>query len=69
MSNLIELHKKLVQTIIDFYQENPLPEGAWALDFNIDDLPASIRFKKWHASSDSLCLLKNINYEDIETSV
>ncbi len=69
MSNLVELHKKLVQTIIDFYQENPLPEGAWALDFSIDDLPASVRFRKWHAGSDSSWLLKNINYEDIETSV
>lgn len=69
MTNLQELHHLLVQTIIDFYKDKELPKGAYAIDFNFDDLPSSIEFGKWHASSDSWCSLENENLEVIETSI
>lgn len=69
MTDLQELHHLLVQTIIDFYKDKKLPEGAYAIDFNFDDLPSSIAFGKWHASSDSWCSLENSKLEVIETSI
>lgn len=67
--DLKELHKQIVQTIIDFYKTHELPGEAWALDFNIDDLETSVKFGKWHASSDSWCSLEDTIGNPIVTSI
>lgn len=69
MTDLQELHHKLVQTIIDFYKDKQLPEKAFAIDFNFDDLHSSIKAGEWSPSSDSWCSLEDENLEVIETSI
>lgn len=53
---LFELHKKLVQTTIDFLnneQDVINPDDVWSVQFGIDCLDESLKANEWTPFSDS----------------
>lgn len=69
MTELSELHKLLVYTVINFYEEKGLPADANTLAFTMEDLASSVDLGDWHASSDSYCALYDRDDELMEESV
>ena len=63
-----ELHKKLVQEVIDYCIENNITE-ADIFDLHIDRLQDSIKHGKWHPGTDSAMGLYNENREAMVISI
>jgi hypothetical protein len=63
-----ELHKKLVQQVIDYCKENDITD-ADIFDLHIDGLRDSIENGKWHPGTDSAMGLYNKDKETITYSI
>lgn len=63
-----ELHKALVQKIIDYCRENNI-ENASEFNLNIDGLNYSVEEGSWHAGTDSCMELYNSEGERILYSI
>lgn len=63
-----ELHKKLVQEIIDYCRENNIKD-ADEFHLSIDGLRDSIEFGTWHPGTDSAASLLNSDRETITYSM
>lgn len=63
-----ELHKKLVQQVINYCKENDITD-ADIFDLHIDGLQDSIKGGKWHPGTDSAMGLYNKNKETITYSI
>ena len=48
----VELHKLLVQTVIDFFKKENIDE-VWEVQFNADGLTDSVKHGEWTPSTDS----------------
>lgn len=48
----VELHKLLVQTVIDFFKKENIDE-VWEVQFNADGLTDSVKHGEWMPSTDS----------------
>ena len=63
-----ELHKKLVQQVIDYCKENNIKD-ADTFHLSIDYLQSSIEAGTWHPGTDSAMGLYNQNKETITYSI
>ena len=63
-----ELHKKLVQEVIDYCRENDIND-ADEFHLSIDGLRSSIEFGEWHPGTDSAASLHNSERETITFSL
>lgn len=58
----VELHDKLVQTVIDYMKEHNLTDID-TVSFYADSLQTSMEHGSWHPATDSSLTLKGIAYE------
>lgn len=63
-----ELHKKLVQQVIDYCKENNIKD-ADTFHLSIDGLQSSIEAGTWHPGTDSAASLHNSKHETITYSI
>lgn len=56
---LNELHNKLMETVINFFKENGLPEDSFKISFDADGIKHSVEFGSWHPGTDSGLTLWN----------
>lgn len=63
-----ELHKKLVQEVIDYCKENDI-KNADEFYLSIDGLQSSIEFGEWHPGTDSAASLHDTDRETITFSM
>ena len=66
--NFYELHRRLVQEVINFCKENNI-ENADTLLFSVDYLQDSIKAGNWHPGTDSSLQLLDSNQKTILWSI
>ena len=67
-----KLHKRLVQTCIDFineYKDDEQVKEIQMVEFNVDNLQESAKYGEWQPCTDSYCSLHGVRRTDVELFV